>query len=104
MLPAGVTDSCQYCVVRVDEKRFGLSRNELYEKLKDYNVYTRKYFSPLCSEYVPYRNLPTSAPEHLQVANQVKDEVLCLPFYGDLTTERVEAICYVVEYLRESSI
>jgi dTDP-4-amino-4,6-dideoxygalactose transaminase len=102
-LPAGVTDSCQYCVIRIDPKRFGMSRNELYDKLKHYNVYTRKYFSPLCSEYVPYRKLATSAPEHLKVANQIKEEVLCLPFYGDLTRGDVEAICDIVEYIRHSS-
>ena len=101
--PAGVTDSCQYCVVRIDQERFGMSRNQLYDKLKQYNVYTRKYFSPLCSEYVPYRNLATSAPEHLKVANRVKEEVLCLPFYGELTRNDVEAICDMIRHLHAVS-
>ena len=101
--PAGVTDSCQYCVIRIEQERFGMSRDQLYDKLKHYNVFTRKYFSPLCSEYVPYRNLATSAPEHLKVANRVKEEVLCLPFYGGLTRNDVEAICDMIRYLRAVS-
>jgi dTDP-4-amino-4,6-dideoxygalactose transaminase len=98
-LRSGVTDSCEYCVLRVEKERFGMSRDELYENLKRYNVYTRKYFSPLCSDYLPYRRLATAAPEHLMVANRVKEEVLCLPFYGELAPEQVQSICGMIVYL-----
>ncbi|HWI56249.1 MAG TPA: DegT/DnrJ/EryC1/StrS family aminotransferase [Bacillota bacterium] len=98
-LPANTTDSCQYFVVRVEAERFGLNRDELYNRLKDYNIYARKYFYPLCSEYEPYRAIPSSQPENLPVANRIKSQVLCLPFYGELTAPQVEQICDTLRQL-----
>jgi dTDP-4-amino-4,6-dideoxygalactose transaminase len=96
-LPAGVRPSYQYFVVRVDSKRFGLSRDQLYEELKAYNVFARKYFFPLCSDYACYRGLPSSDPEKLPTAHRVVSEVLCLPLYGALGLEAVAAICEMIQ-------
>ena len=99
-LPAGVTDSCQYLVVKIDRARFGLSRDDLYRRLKDYNIYSRKYFYPLCSDYDPYRGLPSSSPANLPVANAIKQQVLCLPFFGELKAPDIEQICAAIRSLR----
>jgi dTDP-4-amino-4,6-dideoxygalactose transaminase len=99
-MPEGVTDSLQYYVIRINERLFGCSRNELYDRLKQYNVYSRKYFYPLCSEYEPYKDLPSSRPEYLPNANQVKQEVLCLPFYGDLGEKTARHIVNIIKAIR----
>jgi dTDP-4-amino-4,6-dideoxygalactose transaminase len=61
------------------------SRDELYQRLKDYNIYTRRYFYPLISEFPMYRNLPSADPARLPRAMQLSREVLCLPMAAGLT-------------------
>jgi dTDP-4-amino-4,6-dideoxygalactose transaminase len=95
-LSADVTDSCQYYPI-VIENSYPITRNALYTALKEYNVFSRKYFYPLCSDYDPYKALPSSTRENLPVANDLKNKVLCLPFYGGLTTDVVEAVCEMLE-------
>jgi dTDP-4-amino-4,6-dideoxygalactose transaminase len=92
----GVKSSCQYFVIRIDAKHFGFDRDYVYTELKKYNVMTRKYFYPLCSEYACYKYLPSSNPSNLPVANEVSKQVLSLPLYGDLTVEHVETICQIL--------
>jgi dTDP-4-amino-4,6-dideoxygalactose transaminase len=83
-LPATVRSSYQYFVVRIQKEVFGKSRDQVFEEFKKYNVITRKYFYPLCSEYTCYSHLPSSHRENLPVAHKVASEVLALPFYGGL--------------------
>jgi dTDP-4-amino-4,6-dideoxygalactose transaminase len=83
-LPQNVTNSEQYLVIRIDEDILPGMRDKLYFRLKDYNVHTRRYFYPLCSEAECYRSLPSSKPSSLPVASRVSREVLALPYYGDL--------------------
>ncbi|CAG0986347.1 dTDP-4-amino-4,6-dideoxy-D-glucose transaminase [Flavobacteriales bacterium] len=98
----GLNDSYQYFVIRINEKVFGMSRDSLYGKLKEYNVFTRKYFYPLCSEYSCYKNLPSSSRSNLPIANQVVGEVLCMPFYGGLKVDEVEIICNLMKNIQRS--
>jgi len=97
--PRGVTPSLEYCIVRIDGRRFGITRDAVYQEFKKFNVFTRKYFFPLCSEYPCYRHLPSSQPAHLPVAHEVVQEVLSLPFYGGLSEEDVEHICEILLHL-----
>ena len=101
-MPAHATDSLQYFVMRINAADFGITRDDLYTRLKAYNIFTRKYFHPLCSEYVPYKTLASSRAEHLPIANQIKTEVLCLPFYGGLTEGEVDQICRIIRHLHSS--
>ena len=87
-MPDNVTNSYQYYPIIIEDS-FPLSRNEIYLKLKEYNIYTRKYFYPICSDYECYKNLESAKSENLPVANDLKNRVLCLPFYGSLA-ENVE--------------
>ncbi len=89
-------DSFQYFPIRIDQEKFGLSRDDVYEKLKAFNVFTRKYFFPLCSQFACYRQIESASPQNLPNAGKVVKEVLCLPFYGDLATEDVEKICSIL--------
>lgn len=87
----------QYYVIRVDEKIFGKSRDYVYDELKKYNVHTRKYFHPLCSEFTCYRQLNSASVENLPVANVVGKQVLSLPMYGDLAADDVRKICRIIK-------
>ena len=64
----GVESSHQYCTIRIDAAAFGRSRDEVQQDLKAYNVFARKYFYPLCSDYESYRDLPSASPDCLPVA------------------------------------
>lgn len=97
-LPAGVRDSLQYFVVRVDAARAGATRDALYAKLREYNVVARRYFYPLCSDQPCYRDLPSARPERLPAARLAASEVLALPFYGALKARDAERICDVIAY------
>ena len=97
----GVDSSCQYCVIRVDEAAFGCSRDVLHRELRAYNVFTRKYFYPLCAQYDCYRALPSAAPGNLPVATRAVQEVLCVPLYGGLSEADVDRICDMVAAVGE---
>jgi dTDP-4-amino-4,6-dideoxygalactose transaminase len=96
----GVSSSCQYCAVRIDAAAFGRSRDEVHQTLKTYNVFARKYFFPLCSDYDCYRDLPSARPEQLPVARAAASQVLCLPLYGTLEHSAVHTICDIILSLR----
>lgn len=90
----------QYYVVRIDEKVFGRSRDYVYGAFKTFNVYTRKYFHPLCSEFTCYRQLNSLSPANLPVANVIAQQVLSLPMYGELTEDDVRKICAILKSFR----
>lgn len=98
-LQADTTPSLQYFVIRIDESKFGLSRDRVHTLLKKWNVITRRYFYPLCSAYDCYRGLPSSSAANLPVAQRISQEVLALPFYGELPLEDVKKICTILKSL-----
>lgn len=85
--------SYQYFVIRIDENKFSKSRDFVYEEFKKYNVFTRKYFYPLCSEYPYCKDLESSKKIKLPISNKVVHEVLAMPFYGSLKISDVKKIC-----------
>jgi dTDP-4-amino-4,6-dideoxygalactose transaminase len=95
-MPEGVTNSLQYMVIRINAKEFGKTRDQVYDHLRRYNVYARKYFYPLTSDYPCYRQLPTACNGTLQEARKAADEVLCLPFYGGLRCKDLVAITNLI--------
>lgn len=66
------------------EADYGMSRDGLYQKLKDNNIYARRYFYPLISEFPMYRGMPSASGENLPVARAAAQKVLCLPIYPSL--------------------
>ncbi|WP_211208648.1 DegT/DnrJ/EryC1/StrS family aminotransferase [Leptonema illini] len=103
-LDSNIKNSLQYFVVQVDEKTFGRSRDYVYDELKKYNVFARKYFYPLCSDYACYRQLPSSNPENLPNANSAVKKVLSMPFYGELTVDDVDRICDIIQLIKNRSL
>ena len=83
------------------EQECPISRDQLYEKLKERNIYTRRYFYPLISQFPMYEQLPSSQPENLPVATQVSSQILCLPIYPDLPNSKIIEICnYIKELIK----
>jgi dTDP-4-amino-4,6-dideoxygalactose transaminase len=97
-VPIQATDSHQYLIVRVNEAQAGCHRDELHQRLKRFNIITRKYFYPLCSDYDCYRHLPSAHPRRLPNAHRVASEVLSLPLHGELTADDVHRICDAIVY------
>jgi len=99
---ADVRDSLQYFVIRIDAGGAGCSRDALHARLREFNVITRKYFYPLCSEFNCYRQLPSSSRQALPNATRAASEVLCLPFYGSLGDDDVHRICDAIGFCLDS--
>lgn len=97
-MPAHASDSEQYLIARIQTRQAGCSRDQLHQRLKRFNIVTRKYFHPLCSQYDCYRHLPSAAPDRLPNAHRVASEVLSLPFYGELSPDDVHRICDAIAY------
>ena len=93
---SNVKSNYTYFPVFVNKNEYGISRDELYEKLKSHNIYARRYFYPLISAFSPYHDLDSAKPENLPMATKLADMVLCLPIYADLPSEDVEKICGLV--------
>jgi dTDP-4-amino-4,6-dideoxygalactose transaminase len=96
-IPPGVKDSLQYMPVRVDTAAYGMSRDDLYRELLSFNVYARKYFHPLCVDYVPYARKQVGDVPNARIASQ---QVLCLPFFGDMGTDTVHRLQEILLFLR----
>lgn len=96
LMPKNTTNSYQYFPIII-ENEYSLTRNELYEKFKEQNILTRKYFYPICSDYEPYKYFKSSRVLNLPMANELKEKVLCLPFYGDLQKKEVEKIINIMK-------
>ena len=92
----GVTRSLQYFVIGINEKVFGKSRDYVYEELRKYNVFARKYFYPLCSNFPCYSKLSSASLKNLPVANKIVNETLSIPFYGALRDNDVRKICRIM--------
>ncbi|MGG5839830.1 DegT/DnrJ/EryC1/StrS family aminotransferase [Huaxiibacter chinensis] len=75
---------------------FGCSRDELYEAMKQENIFTRRYFYPLISEFPMYRGLPSAQPDVLPIATNISSSVLCLPIYPTLTEDDIDRVVGVI--------
>lgn len=88
----GVRHNYSYFPIFVDEKKYGMTRDELYFKMKSHNIYGRRYFYPLISTFSTYRGLPSANRENLPNAYRMADEVICLPMFHSLSNEDIERV------------
>lgn len=88
----GVRHNYSYFPIFVDAEKYGMTRDELYFKMKERNVLGRRYFYPLISTFTTYRGLPSAAPENLPQAHRMADSVICLPMHHALCDEDVERV------------
>jgi len=88
----GVRHNYSYFPIFIDAEKYGMTRDELYMKMKDQGVWSRRYFYPLISEFSTYRGLESSRPENLPNAHMMADTVICLPMHHALTEEEIDKI------------
>lgn len=88
----GVRHNYSYFPMFVDAEKYGMSRDELYFKMKEQNVLGRRYFYPLISEFSTYRGLPSATKENLPVAYQKAEEVICLPMHHQLSDDDIKRV------------
>ena len=86
----GVRHNYSYFPIFVDAKRYGMTRDELYFKMKDRNVWGRRYFYPLISEFSTYRGLESAKPANLPQATKMANSVICLPMHHALSEEDIQ--------------
>ena len=88
----GVRHNYSYFPIFVDAEKYGMTRDELYMKMKDQGVWGRRYFYPLISEFSTYRGLESSCPENLPNAHMMADTVICLPMHHALNEKEINRI------------
>ena len=81
----GVRHNYSYFPIFIDKEKYGMTRDELYFKMKEQGIWGRRYFYPLISEFSTYRGLESSRPEKLPNAHKMADTVICLPMHHILT-------------------
>ena len=86
-----------YFPIFIDPIKYGQSRNEVYELLQKHNIFGRRYFYPLISQFPTYRGLSSAKPENLPVATKVAEQVICLPIYPELHLESVNQIINILK-------
>ena len=83
----GVRHNYSYFPIFIDAEEFGMTRDQLYFRLKEEGILGRRYFYPLISTFSTYRGLPSASPENLPVATKIANEVICLPMHHELGEE-----------------
>lgn len=92
----GVRHNYSYFPIFVDAEKYGMTRDELYFKMKAANVLGRRYFYPLISEFSTYRGLPSATKENLPNAHKMADSVICLPMHHALGEDDIERILKLI--------
>ena len=94
----GVKHAYSYFPILVDKEKYVLTRDKLYEALKTHNIFGRRYFYPLISQFPTYRGLPSSKTDNLLVATKLAEQVICLPIYPDLKPEEQQKIINLIKF------
>jgi dTDP-4-amino-4,6-dideoxygalactose transaminase len=88
----GVKHNYSYFPIFVDTKEYGMTRDDLYFKMKEQNIFGRRYFYPLISTFSTYRGLPSSGRDNLPNAYKMADEVICLPMHHTLSDDDINRV------------
>lgn len=92
----GVRHNYSYFPVFINADEYGMTRDELYFKMKADGVLGRRYFFPLISTFSTYRGLPSAASKNLPVATKVANEVICLPMHHELSQDDLNRILNLI--------
>jgi len=92
----GVRHNYSYFPIFINAEEYGMSRDDLYFKMKEQGVLSRRYFYPLISNFPTYRGLPSSNKENLPLGNKMAEEVLCLPMHHALSEEDINRVLNLI--------
>ena len=90
-----------YFPILINVDKFRKTRDDIYEELKRYNIYGRRYFYPLISQFPTYRSLESAQRGMMPVAERITQEVICLPIYPELRIKIINQICQI--FMKHSS-
>lgn len=93
----GVRHNYSYFPIFINAEEYGMTRDELYFKMKEHNVFGRRYFYPLISTFSTYRRLDSANPDNLPIATQMSNNVICLPMHHALSENEVEYILQIIK-------
>ena len=93
---AGVKHNYSYFPIFVEAEKYGMTRDELYSKMKEQNVLGRRYFYPLISTFSTYRGLDSASPSNLPNAHKMANSVICLPMYHNLKESEIEKVINII--------
>lgn len=93
----GVRHNYSYFPIFINAEEYGMTRDELYFKMKEHNVFGRRYFYPLISTFSTYRGLDSANPDNLPIATQISNNVICLPMHHALSENEVEYILQIIK-------
>lgn len=88
----GVKHNYSYFPIFIDERKYGMTRDELYMKMREAKVLGRRYFYPLISEFSTYRGLESANPNNLPNAHKMANSVICLPMHHTLSQDDLNRI------------
>ena len=100
----GVRHGYPYFPILINKEEFGRSRDEVYDELKKHNIFSRRYFYPLISQFPSYRGLLSAKKENLPVAESIAEKVLCLPIYPNLGPEILTYICKLIHSMERACV
>jgi dTDP-4-amino-4,6-dideoxygalactose transaminase len=100
----GIRHCYPYFPVLIDREEYGKTRDELCEDMKKHNIYCRRYFYPLISQFPAYRGLESARPGRLPVAESVTEKILCLPIYSELRPKEAEGVVKLIRNNRVGAI
>jgi dTDP-4-amino-4,6-dideoxygalactose transaminase len=92
----GVRHNYSYFPIFINAEEYGMTRDELYFKMKEQGVSGRRYFYPLISTFSTYCGLPSAAPENLPNATRIANEVICLPMHHGLSEEDIDRVLEIL--------
>lgn len=92
----GVRHNYSYFPIFVNAEEYGMTRDELYFKLKEHNILGRRYFYPLISTFSTYRGLSSATADNLPNATRIANEVICLPMHHELNEKDLNRILDVI--------
>lgn len=99
-IPKEVHYNYAYFPIEVDERAFGMNRDALYSRLKDFNVLSRRYFYPLLCDFAVYKSVQIQDP--LTIARRTANRILTLPIYDGLSLEDTARIADIIRFLSAS--
>lgn len=92
----GVRHNYSYFPIFVDADKYGMTRDELYFRMKEQGVLGRRYFYPLISEFTTYCGLESARKENLPEAHRMADSVVCLPMHHELSNDDLDRIIKLI--------
>jgi len=93
-----VLNSEQYFPLVISPTLYGRNRDAVYEALKRNEIFSRKYFHPICTDFLPYKEHQIFSAREIPYVEEIKQNVLCLPFHSGVEDEDIEDICKIIRY------